>query len=63
MEMISLHNIEYPHSFPVIFDSEATLANSPSVEDFVGPIINFQIERKLGGMAEGMPIAGIGPIK
>ena len=58
MEMISLHNIEYPHSFPVIFGSEATLAISPRKEDFLGPIIPFQIERRLIGMAGGMAIAG-----
>ena len=51
-----------PSSFPVIFDSGASLAISPSSHDFVGPIIPLPDDRRLGGMAGGMPIAGIGKI-
>ena len=51
-----------PSSFPVIFDSGASLAISPSSQDFVGPIIPLPDDRRLGGMAGGMPIAGIGKI-
>ena len=54
MLMIDLHNIESPHSFPVIFDCGATLAISPSEEEFVRPIAPFQIDRRLGGMAGDM---------
>ena len=63
MGIIVFHNIESPYSFPVIFDSGATLSIIPSEEDFVGPIAPFQIERRLGGMDRGMHISGIGPIK
>ena len=62
-EMIYLHNIESPHSFLVIFDSGAILAISPNEEDFVGPIVPFQIKRRLGGMDGGIFIADIGSIK
>ena len=63
MLMIDLHNIESPHSFPVIFDCGATLAISPSEEEFVRPIAPFQIDRRLGGMAGDMHISGIGSIE
>ena len=63
MGMIDLHNIESPHSFLVIFHYGATIASSPSEEDFVRPIVPFKTERRLGGMAGGMYITGVGPIK
>ena len=54
-----------PHSppFPVIFDSGASLAISPCKEDFVGPIQRLPQERRLGGMAAGMLIEGIGTVQ
>ena len=50
-------------SFPVIFDSGASLAISPMKEDFVGPITTFTKPRFLGGMANGMPIVGMGTVQ
>ena len=57
--IIDLHNIDSPHSFPVILTSRSTLAISPSEEDFVETIVPFQIERRLGGMTGDMHIEGI----
>ena len=62
MVMICLHNIESPHNFPVIFISGDTLAINPSEDNFVGLIVPFQIECRLGGMAGSVPITGIGLI-
>ena len=59
MGIVDLNNNDSPHSFPVIFDSGATLVISPNAEDFVRPIVPFQTERRPGGMAGGIPIAGI----
>ena len=53
---------EMPTSFPVIVDSGASLAISPSETDFVGPIHYYDSERLLGGMAGGMNIKGIGKV-
>jgi hypothetical protein len=50
-------------SFPVIFDSGASLAISPSLQDFSGPITKFTEDKRLGGMANGMLIEGIGNIQ
>jgi hypothetical protein len=50
-------------SFPVIFDSGASLAISPSLSDFSGPITKFTEDKRLGGMANGMLIEGIGNIQ
>ena len=50
-------------SFAVIFDSGASLAISPSKDDFIGPIRPLPTERRLGGMANGLLIAGIGDIR
>ena len=63
MGTVDLQTNTSPHSFPVIFDSGATLAISPSKEDFAGPIVPFKTKRTLGGTAGGIDIAGIGPIK
>ena len=49
--------------FSVIFDSGASLAISPCKEDFVGPIQPLPHERRLGGMAAGMLIEGIGTVR
>ena len=46
-------------AFPVIFDSGASLAISGHKGDFVGDIVPTRT-LKLGGMAHGMPIEGIG---
>ena len=54
-------NISRP--FSVIFDSGASLAISPSKDDFVGPIQQLPTERRLGGMAAGMLIEGIGTVR
>jgi hypothetical protein len=50
-------------SFPVIFDSGASLAISPSLSDFAGPIERYTVDKQLGGMANGMRIEGIGNIQ
>ena len=49
--------------FPVIFDSGASLAISPCKDDFVGPIQRLPTERRLGGMAAGMLIEGVGTVR
>ena len=49
-----------PAAFKIIFDSGASLAISPSKDDFVGEIKRFPQERRLGGMAQGMLIEGVG---
>ena len=51
-----------PSSFSVIVDSGASLAISPNEADFVGPIAYYSSERRLGGMAGGMQIKGIGKV-
>ena len=54
----------YSPPFPVIFDSGASLAISPCKEDIVGPILQpLPQERRLGGMAAGMLIEGIGTVQ
>ena len=52
-----------PSSFPVIFDSGASLAISPSLADFSGSITKYTEDKRLGGMANGMRIEGIGNIQ
>lgn len=47
-------------NFPIIFDTGASLAISGNRNDFVGKITTPQTELRLGGMANGLPIAGIG---
>ena len=63
MGKVDLHPPHLPDSFPVIFDSGASLAISPSKTDFAGPIETFPHVRYLGGMANGMKIEGVGKIK
>jgi len=50
-------------SFPVIFDSGASLAISGNREDFVGDLVTPKTDLRLGGMAQGMKIEGIGTLK
>ena len=45
-----------PSSFPLIVDSGASLAISPSESDFIGPITYYSSDRSLGGMAGGIKI-------
>ena len=47
-------------SFPVVFDSGASLAISMYASDFVGPI--RPLNRTLGGLANGLDIKGIGTV-
>ena len=47
-------------SFPVVFDSGASLAISMNAADFVGPI--RPLNRTLGGLANGLDIKGIGTV-
>ena len=47
-------------SFPVVFDSGASLAISMHAADFVGPI--RPLNRTLGGLANGLDIKGIGTV-
>ena len=51
-----------PSSFPLIVDSGASLAISPSESDFIGPITYYSSDRSLGGMAGGIKIKGIGRV-
>jgi hypothetical protein len=60
VDLYPIHSL--PSSFPVIVDSGASLAVSPSEHDFVGPINYYASERRLGGMAGGMKIKGVGRI-
>ena len=48
-------------SFPVIFDSGASLAISFAKSNFVGPIRPLE-GQSLGGLANGLSIAGIGTV-
>ena len=48
-------------SFPVIFDSGASLAITPNRGDFVGPIRPLT-NQSLGGLANGLRIDGIGTV-
>ena len=49
--------------FQVIFDSGASKAISGYKEDFIGEIITPDTEMRLGGMANGMLIEGVGIVK
>ena len=51
-----------PSTFPVIIDSGASLAISPHQSDFVGTIHYYENEKRLGGMAGGLTITGIGRV-
>ena len=51
------------HKFPVIFDSGASLAISPSRDDFIGDIRRPTAELRLGGMAHGLLVEGIGTVE
>ena len=63
MGRVDLHPPTLPTSFPVIFDTGASLAISPSKDDFSGDIQMFPHDRFLGGMADGMRIEGVGKVK
>ena len=61
-----LYHSETSHKgnrFPVIFDSGASLAVSGFKEDFCGHIPRPSQTLSLGGMAQGMPIEGIGTVQ
>ena len=47
-------------NFPIIFDTGASLAISGNHDDFVGEIVTPKNDLRLGGMANGIKIAGIG---
>jgi hypothetical protein len=49
----------------IIFDTGASLAISGHKDDFIGPIVSPKSELGLGlgGMANGLGIAGIGIVK
>ena len=49
--------------FQVIFDLGASKAISGYKEDFIGEIITPDTEMRLGGMANGMLIEGVGIVK
>lgn len=51
------------HHFPVIFDYGASRAISGCKDDFVTPITKPPTAMRLGGMANGMSIEGIGKVK
>ena len=63
MGRVDLYQPHPPSSFPVIFDTGASLAISPSKDDFAGTITPFDTPQRLGGMANGMNIEGVGIIK
>ena len=50
-------------TFPVIFDSGATLAISPNKGDFIGGVKPMIGNSKLGGLANSAKIAGYGTVK
>ena len=45
---------------PIIFDTGASLAITPHLTDFVGPVSNTTNNLRLGGMSNEMRISGIG---
>jgi hypothetical protein len=47
---------------PVIFDTEASLGITFDKDDFDGPITIPEGELRLGGMAQGLKIEGVGPV-
>ena len=49
--------------FPIIFDSGASVAISGFKEDFISTLNSPKKEIRLGGMANGMPVEGIGNVK
>ena len=49
--------------FPIIFDTGASLAISPCVDDFVPGSIKKLHNRYLGGLANGLPISGVGTVR
>jgi hypothetical protein len=46
----------------IILDTGASLAITPNADDFIGPVTVPPGERRLGGMAQGMPIEGVGTV-
>ena len=49
--------------FPILFDSGASVAISGFKEDFVSELNRPKTDIRLGGMANGMPVEGIGKVK
>jgi hypothetical protein len=47
---------------PVIFDTGASLAITPDKTDFDGPLTIPKGDLRLGGMANGLKIVGMGPV-
>jgi hypothetical protein len=47
---------------PVIFDTGASLAITPEKADFDGPLTVPKGDLRLGGMANGLKIEGMGPV-
>ena len=47
---------------PVIFDTGASLAITHDKSDFSGPLTLPKTDLRLGGMANGLKIEGVGPI-
>ena len=63
MGSLDFYTCHLPNSFPVIFDSGASLAISSHLDDFASSITCFTEDRRLGDMAGGMRIEGQGTIK
>jgi hypothetical protein len=55
-------NFEIKNRHPVIFDTGASLAITHDKSDFSGPITLPTTDLRLGGMAQGLKIEGIGPV-
>ena len=58
-----MNGITQANYFPIIFDPGASLAISPFKEDFIGECSAPEHPLFLGGLANGMPIEGIGTVE
>ena len=58
-----MNGITQANYFPIIFDYGASLAISPSKEDFIGECPASENPLFLGALANGMPIEGIGTVE
>ena len=57
-----IFNTRPNHCRPIIFDTGASLAITPDKTDFDGPLTVPKGDLRLGGMANGLKIEGMGPV-
>ena len=55
--------ISFSKEFPIIFDSGASVAITGYKKDFISDLTHPKTETRLGGMANGMLVEGIGYVK